>query len=92
MRTGVLPKRRELGRLALRRDKPVDVVAVIALEICVLTPEKAGARRDRASPNLLLFGQVAHHSPSILSTKRQKSIVIFANQAIWGRSANIGLQ
>jgi hypothetical protein len=31
--------------LALRGDKPVDVVAVIALKICVLTPEKAALSR-----------------------------------------------
>jgi hypothetical protein len=31
------------------------------------------------------------HSPSILSTKRQRSILMFANQAIRGTSANIGL-
>jgi hypothetical protein len=36
--------------------------------------------------------KVAHRSPSFLSTKRQRSIFIFANQIIWGRSANIGLQ
>jgi hypothetical protein len=35
--------------------------------------------------------QGAHHSRSILSTKRQRSILMFANQVIWGTSANIGL-
>jgi hypothetical protein len=34
--------------------------------------------------------QGAHHSPSILSTKRQKRILIPANQGFWETSANIG--
>jgi hypothetical protein len=38
-----------------------------------------------------LRDQGAHHSPSILSTKRQWSILMFANQVIWGTLANIGL-
>jgi hypothetical protein len=31
------------------------------------------------------------HSPSILSTRRQGSNLMFANQVIWGTSANVGL-
>jgi hypothetical protein len=38
-----------------------------------------------------LRDQGVHHSPSILSTKRQRSILMFANQVIWGTLANIGL-
>ena len=40
--------------------------------------------------NLDLSGRTS--VTSILSTKWQKSMLIFSNQVIWGRSANIGLQ
>jgi hypothetical protein len=77
--------------LALWGDKPVDVVAVIALQICVLTPEKAALGRPYKPKSIALRDQIARHLPSILSTKRQRSILIFAKPIIWGRSANIGL-
>jgi hypothetical protein len=50
------------------------------------------AERTGFEPSVPLFdtGRV-HHSPSMLSTKRQRSILMFANQVIWGTSANIGL-
>ena len=38
-----------------------------------------------------LRDQGAYHSPSILSTERQRSILMFTNQVIRGTSANIGL-
>src|SRR5882672_5364171 len=74
------------------RDLRDNVAKLRGLGTCVLTPEKAAPGRSSASPNPLLWrGQGAHHSPSILSTKRQRSILMFTNQVIWGTSANIGL-
>jgi hypothetical protein len=56
----------------------------------------AGKKQRRAGTRQAqihcLEGQSAHHSPSILSTKRQRSILMFTNQVIWGTSANIGLK
>ena len=69
------------GPLALREYKPVSVVTVIALKICVLTPEKAAPGRTVQAEIYCSGDQVAHHSPSILSTKHQRSILIFANQS-----------
>jgi hypothetical protein len=66
---------------SLRADKPVDVVAVIVLEICVLTPEKAALGRTEQAPISCRGSGRAHHSPSILSTKRQRSSLMFANQS-----------
>ena len=53
---------------------------------------KSSARQEQCKPkSTALRGQGAHHSPSILSTKRQRSILMFTNQVIWGTSANIDL-
>ena len=43
------------------------------------------------SARIGLTDRGAHHSPSILSAKRQRSILISANQVIRGTSANIGI-
>src|SRR6266481_1151586 len=51
------------------------------MEICVLAPEKAapgGLCRPRSTA---LRDQVADQSPSVLSTERRRSILIFANQS-----------
>jgi hypothetical protein len=53
---------------------------------------KGSARQEPYKPKSPALREPgAHHSPSILSTKRQRSIFVFANQVIWGASANVGL-
>jgi hypothetical protein len=53
---------------------------------------KSSAGQELCKPkSTALRYQGVHHSPSILSTKRQRSILMFANQVIWGTLANIGL-
>jgi hypothetical protein len=53
---------------------------------------KSSAGQEPCKPeSTALRDQGAHHSPSTLSIKRQRGILMFANQVIWGMSANIGL-
>ena len=60
-------------------------------DVC-LDAGSSRAEQDRAKPkSTALRDQGAHHSPSILLTKRQRSILMFMNQVIWRMSANIGL-
>jgi hypothetical protein len=74
------------------RDLRDDVPKLRGLGTCVLMPEKKGAGQEPCKPkSTALRDQGAHHSPSILSTKRRGSILMFTNQVIWGTSANIGL-
>ena len=74
------------------RDLRDQVPKLRGLGTCVLTPEKAAPGRNRWKPKSIpLRDHGAHHFPPILSTKRQRSILMFANQVIWGTSANIGL-
>jgi hypothetical protein len=55
-------------------------------------PEKSSAGQESCKPkSTALRDQGAHHFPSILSTKRQRSNLMSANQVICGTSANIGL-
>jgi hypothetical protein len=62
----------------------------------VMSPTRLAALPGGAAPGgtaqaLIYYSdlrdQGAHHSPSILSTKRQGSNLMFANQVIWG---NVG--
>jgi hypothetical protein len=76
---------------SLRADKPVDVVAVIALEICVLTPEKAALGRT-AQAQIYCSEGSGHASLAVyLVNKAPKEHLDFRERIIWGRSANIGL-
>jgi hypothetical protein len=53
---------------------------------------KSGAGQEPCKPkSTALRDQGVHHSPSILSIERQRSILMFTNQVIWGTSANIDL-
>jgi hypothetical protein len=72
-------------------DKPVDVVAVIALDISVLTPEKASPAGLREPSSTALRHQVRDSLAVHLVNRAPKEHLDFREPIIRGRSANIGL-
>jgi hypothetical protein len=77
--------------LSLWADKSVDVLAVIALETCVLMPEKAALGRTVQTKIYCSEGSGQASLAVHLVNKTPKEHFDFREPIIWGRSANIGL-
>jgi hypothetical protein len=68
------------------------LLAVIALKICVLTPEKAALSRTVQAQIYCSEGSDRASLAVHLVNKTPKEHFDFREPIIWGRSANIGLQ